>query len=113
MDYDDDALVEEDAPAPIDDQELDEDVNADDEEEDDHATAGSVCPLKGKDAPVWGQLGTPIGDRSTTDTETGETAELMKSVLLGSPEGDPIKESEPRRSRQSDRESTMLSDGSR
>ena len=112
LDYDDDAPVEEDAPAPIDDQELDKDVN-DDEEEDDHATAGSVRPLKGKDAPVWGRLDTPIGDRSTTDTETGETAELMKSVLLGSLEGDPIEESEPRRSRRSDRESTVLSDGSR
>ena len=113
LDYDDDAPVEEEAPAQIDDQEPDEDVNVDDGEEGDHATAGSVHPQKGKDAPVWRRLGTPVGDRSTTDTETGETAELMKSVLLGSPEGDPIEENRLRRSRQSDRESTMLSDGSR
>ena len=114
LDYDDDAPVEEDAPAQLDDQELDEDVNADDEEEDDHAIAGSVRPQKGKDAPVWGRLGTPVGDRSTTDTETGETAELMQSVLLGSPQGDPIEEeNNPRRSRRSDRESTVLSDSSR
>ena len=114
LDYDDVAPVDEDAPAQLDDQELDEDVNTDDEEEDDHAIAESVRPQKGKDAPVWGRLGTPVGDRSTTDTETGETAELMKSVLLGSPEGDPIEEeNKPRRSRRSDKESTVLSDGSR
>ena len=114
LDYDDDAPVEEDTPAQVDDQELDEDINADDEEEDDHVTAESVHPKKGKDAPVWDRLGTPVGDRSTTDTETGETAELMKFVLLGSPEGDPTnEESKPRRRRRSDKESTMLSDGSR
>ena len=60
LDYDDDMPVEEDTPAQIDDQELDEDVNADDEEEDDHATAESVHPKKGKDAPVWGQLVLPL-----------------------------------------------------
>ena len=91
----------------------DEDVNTDDEEEDDHVDVESVRPKKDKEAPVWGQLGTPVGDRSTTDTETGETAELMKSVLLGSPDGDPTnEESAPRRGRRSDRESTVLSDGS-
>ena len=48
------------------------------------------------------------------DTETGETAELMQSVLLGSPQGDPIEEeSNPRRSRRSDKDSTVLSDSSR
>ena len=114
LDYDDDAPIEEDAPAQLDDQELDEDVNADNEEEDDHAIAGSVCPQKGKDALVWGRLGTPVGDRSTTDTETGKTAELMQSVLLGSPQGDPIgEENNHRRSRRSDKESTVLSDSSR
>ena len=111
LDYDDDALVEEDTLAQIHDQELDKsdkDVNADNEGEDDHANAESVRPKKGKDAPVWGRLGTPVGDRSTTDTETGETAELMKSVLLGSPEGDQTKEeSKPRRGRWSDKESTV------
>ena len=114
LDYDDDAPVEGDAPAQLDDQELDEDANTDDKEEDDHAIAGSIRPQKGKDTLVWGRLGTPVGDRSTTDTETGKTAELMKSVLLGSPEGDPVKEeNKPRRSQQSDKESTVLSDGSR
>ena len=114
LDYDDDTPVEEDAPAQLDDQELDEDVNVDDEEEDDHAIAGSICPQKGKDALVWGRLGTPVSDRSTTDTETGKTAELMQSVLLGSPQGDPIEEeNNPRRNRRSDRESTVLSDSSR
>ena len=88
----------------------DEDVNADDEEEDDHVATESVRPKKGKDAPVWGRLGTLVSDRSTTDTETGETTKLMKSVLIGSPDAD---ESEPRRSRRSDRESTILSDGGR
>ena len=106
-------VKEEEAPAQIDDQELDEDVNVNDREGDDHTTAKSVCPQKGKDAPVWRRLGTPVGNRSTTDTETGEAAKLMKSVLLGSPEGDPDGENRPRRSRQSDRESTVLSDGSR
>ena len=117
LDYDDDAPVEEDMPVREDDQRPDNsdgDVNADDEEEGDHVATKSVCPKKGKDAPVWGRLGTPVGDRSTTDTETGKTAKLMKSVLLGSPDGGPItEESKPRRSRQSDKESTVLSDGSR
>ena len=92
LDYDDDALVEEDMAAQQSDQEpgdSDKDGNADDEKEDDHTDLESIRPKKGKDAPVWGRLGTPVGDRSTTDTETGETAELMKSVLLGSPDGDP------------------------
>ena len=117
LDYNDDAPMEEDLPAqdggsrPGNE---DEDVNADDEEEDDHVATESIHPKKGKDAPVWGRLGTPVGDRSTTDTETGETAELMKSVLIGSPDADTTKEeSEPRRSRQSDRESTILSDDGR
>ena len=114
LDYDDVMPEDEEAPDQVDDQELDEDVNADDDEEDDHAIAESVCPQKGKDAPIWGRLGTPVGDRSTTDTETGETAELMKSVLLGSPEGDPIEEeNKPRRSRRSDKESTVLSEEAR
>ena len=117
LDYDDYAPVEEETVAQVHDQELDKsdkDVNADDEGEDNHANAESVRPNKGKDAPVWGRLGTPVGDRSTTDTETGETAELMKSVLLGSPEGDqPEEESKPRRGRRSDKESTVLSDSSR
>ena len=77
-------------------------------------TARSRPSLK-RGRTLWygGRLGTPVGDRSTTDTETGETAELMKSVLLRSPEGDPDGENRPRRSRRSDRESTVLSDGSR
>ena len=90
----------------------DEDLNADDEEEDDHIATESVRPKKGKDAPVWERLGAPVGDRSTTNTETGETAELMKLVLIGSPDADTTKEeSEPRRSHRSDRESTVLSNG--
>ena len=114
LDYNDDAPVEEDAPAQLDNQGLDDYDNTDDEEEDDHTVAGSVRPQKGKDTLVWGRLGTSVGDRSTTDTETGETAELMQSVLLGSPQGDPIEEeNNPRRSRRSDRESTVLSDSSR
>ena len=114
LDYDDDAPTEEVTPARLEGHELDDDANADDEEEDAPINAESVRPCKGKDAPVWGRLGTPVGDRSTTDTETGETAELMQSVLLGSPQGDPIEEeSNPRRSRRSDRESTVLSDSSR
>ena len=44
LDYNNDAPVEEDVPAQIDDQELDEDINADNEEADNHATAGSVHP---------------------------------------------------------------------
>ena len=92
----------------------DKDVNADDEEEDDPAVNESICPKKGKDAPVWGRLGTPVGDRSMTDTETGETADLMESVVLGSPDGDPSnEESPPSRSRRSDRESSILSDNNR
>ena len=117
LDYHDDAAVGEDMPAqdegsrPVDE---DEDVNADDEEEDDPAVNESVRPKKGKDAPVCGRLGTPVGDRSTTDTETGETAELMESVVLGSPDGDPTnEESPPRRRSWSDRESTVLSDNDR
>ena len=114
LDYDDDTPIEKDTPAQLDDQELDEDINADDEEEDGHTIARPIHPQKGKDAPLWGRLGTPVGDRSTTDTETGEAAELMQSVLLGSSQGDPIEEeSNPRRSQCSDRESTMLSDSSR
>ena len=93
----------------------DEDGNANDEEEDDLVddddAAEPVRPKEGKDAAVWGRLGTPIGDRSTTDTETGETADLMKSVLIGSPDGDqtPCKD-ESRRSHRSDMESTVLSE---
>ena len=113
LDYDDDAPAEETTPAQLDDHEQDDDVNADDEEEDAPTNTESVRPRKGKDAPVWGWLGTPVGDRSTTDTETGETAKLMQSVLLGSPQGDPIEEeSNPRRSQRSDKESTVLSDSS-
>ena len=117
LDYNNDAPTEEDLPAqdggsrPGNE---DEDVNADYEEEDDHVATESVHPKKGKDVPVWGRLGTPVGDRSTTDTETGKTAELMKSVLIASPDADATKEeSEPRRSCRSDRESTVLSDGGR
>ena len=117
LDYDDDAPTEEVTPAQLDDHEqdnnADNDVNTDDEEEDTPINTKSVRPRKGKDAPVWGRLGTPVGDRSTTDTETGKTAELMQSVLPGSPQGDPIEEeSSPRRSRCSDKESTVLSDSS-
>ena len=109
LDYDDDAPVEEDAPAQLDNQGLDNYDNADEEEEDDHTIARSVRPQKGKDTLVWGRLDTPVSDRSTTDTETGETAELMQSVLLGSPQGGPIEEeNNPRRSRRSDRESTSV-----
>ena len=115
LDYNDDAPVEEDVPAQDDGSRPgneDEDINTDDEGEDDHVATESVCPKKGKDAPVWGRLGTPVGDRSTTDTKTGETAELMESVVIGSPDGYPTnEESKPRRSRRSDRESTVLSDG--
>ena len=108
LDYDDDVPVEESTPARLDDD------NADDEEESAPTNTEFVRPQKGKDAPVWGRLGTPVGDKSTTDTETGETAELMQSVLLGSPQGDPIEEEgRPSRSRRSDRESTVLSDSSR
>ena len=117
LDYHDDAAVGEDMPAqdegsrPVDE---DEDVNTDDEEEDDPAVNESVRPKKGKDAPVWGRLGTPVGDRSTTDTETGKTAELMESVVLGSLDADPTnEESPPRRRSRSDRESTVLSDEDR
>ena len=117
LDYHDDAAVEEGMPTqdedsrPVDE---DEDVNADDEEEDDPAVNEFVRPKKGKDAPVWGRLGTPVGDRSTTDTEIGETADLMESVVLGSPDRDPTnEESPPSRSRRSDRESTVLSDDDR
>ena len=88
--------------------------NADDEEEDDPAVDEPVCPRKGKDAPVWGRLGTPVGDRSMTDIETGETADLMESVVLGSLDRDPTnEESPPRRNRRSDRESTVLSNDDR
>ena len=108
LDYDDDAPAEESTPAHLDDD------NADEEEEDVPTNTELVCPKKQKDAPVWGRLGTPVGNRSTTDTEAGETTELMQSVLLGSPQGDPIEEeSRPRRSRRSDKESTVLSDSSR
>ena len=117
LDYNDDAAVEEDMPTqdegsrPVNE---DEDVNTDDEEEDDPTVNESVHPKKGKDAPVWGRLGTPVGDRSMTDTETGKTAELMESVVLGSPDGDPTNEgSQPRRRSRSDRESTVLSDNDR
>ena len=118
LDYDDDAPTEEATPAQDDNADNVDDAddvdNADDEEENAPTNNESVRPRKGKDAPVWGRLGTPVGDRSTTDTETGETAELMQSVLLGSPQGDPIEEeSNPRRSRRSDKESTVLSDSSR
>ena len=117
LDYDDDAPVEEDMPAQDDGSRPgneDEDVNTNDEGEDDHVATESVRPKKGKDAPVWGRLGTPISDRSTTDTKTGETAKLMESVMIGSPDGYPTnEESKPRRRSRSDRESTVLSDGGR
>ena len=113
LDYDDDAPAEEATPAHSDDNTDDSD-DADGREENAATENESVRPRKGKDAPVWGRLGTPVGDRSTTDTETSETAELMQSVLLGSPQGDPIEEeSNSRRSRHSDKESTVLSDSSR
>ena len=115
LDYDDDAPTEEVTPARLEDQELDDDAQC--------RQRGRGCSYqcrvhyalaREKDAPVWGRLGTPVRDRSTTDTETGETTELMQSVLLGSPQGYPIEEeSNPRRSRRSDRESTVLSDSSR
>ena len=66
LDYDNEAPVEEDMPVREDDQRPDNsdgDINADDEEEGDHVATKSFCPKKGKDAPVWGQLGTPVGDR--------------------------------------------------
>ena len=95
LDYDDDPHVEEDMVNRDDDDnpdDEDEGSNADDEEDDDLAedlyAAESVRPKQGKDATIWGQLGTPVGERSTTDTETGETAEMMKSVLIESPDGD-------------------------
>ena len=117
LDYDDDAPVEEEMAVQDDDSDPgdeDKDGNADDEGEDDVAATGSVRPKKGKDAPVWGRLGTPVGDKSTTDTETGETAEMMKSVLIGSPDGNQTAEkNESRRRSRSDRESTVLSDGGR
>ena len=122
LDYDDDAPTEEVTPAQLEDHEqdnnTDDDVNADDEGEDAPTDTESVHPCKGKDAPVWGRLEIPVGmatpERSTTDTETGETAKLMQSVLLGSPQGDPIEEeSSPKRSQRSDKESTVLSDSSR
>ena len=90
LDYDDDPPVEEDMAVRDNDGDPgkeDESGNTDDEGEDDlaedHAAAESVRPKKGKDAPVWGRLGTPVGEKNTTDTETGKTAEMMKSVLIG------------------------------
>ena len=71
LDYNDDAPIEEDMAVWDDGDPGDKDKssNADDEEEDDltedHTAAESVHPQKGKDAPVWGWLGTPVGGRST------------------------------------------------
>ena len=123
LDYYDDAPTEEVTPAQLDDHEqvnADNDVNADDEGEDAPTNTESMRPRKGKEAPVWERLGTPVRtatpERSivSTDTETGETAELMQSVLLASPQGDLTEEEcNPRRSRRSDKESTVLSDSSR
>ena len=47
---------------------------------------------KKKKALVWGQLGTPINERDMTDTETGEAATLMESILIQSPEGHKAKD---------------------
>ena len=44
----------------------------------DNDAAESVHLKEGKDAPIWGWLGTSVSDRSTTDTETGETTKMMK-----------------------------------
>ena len=120
LDYDDDPSVEEDMVIWDDDDDPDNDAdngNADDEEEndlaDDDNPAESIRPKEGEYAAVWGWLGTPVGDQSTTDTETGKTADLMKSVLIRSPEGDQnAGKDKSRRSRHSDREPTVLSDSS-
>ena len=39
-------------------------------------------------AAIWGWLGEPLDERTSTDTETGEMANLMESVLgIQRPEG--------------------------
>ena len=116
LDYDNDPPVEEDMVVrDADDNPGDEDDDkGEDDLADDNDAAESIRPKEGKDAAVWGRLGTPVGDRSTTDTETGETTNLIKSVLIRSPDGDQTTgKDESRRSCRSDREPTVLSDSGR
>ena len=63
--YDDGKSYDEDEDELADDNDA-KDINDEDE------AAKSTHLKKGKDAPVWGWLATPVGDRSATDTETGE-----------------------------------------
>ena len=63
---------------------------------------------------VWKRLGDPVDDRMSTDTKTGETATLMKSVLgIQSPEANREGDERVSHSRCSDQQYTVLSNDSR
>ena len=70
LDYEDDAPTKE----------LEQAADVDESEQ--------AADTKVKQAVIWGWLGEPVDERTSTNTETGEMANLMESVLgIQSPEG--------------------------
>ena len=74
----------------------------------------NIDECKAKCPGVWKRLGEPVDDCMSTDTETCETATLMKNVLgIQSPKGNCENDRRTPRSCRSDRQHTILSDNSR
>ena len=81
-----------------------------------HEQVADVDESEVKQAAIWGQLGEPVDDRTSTDTKTGDTANLMESVLgIQSPEGgcEADERGIIQHSHHSNRKHTILSDDSR